>query len=118
MKSAFTLSVLVSGVLAAAAPFQLVISGSQSRTNELKDRALVSQGDAFIVAPKGEHGINFTGGDGTLGLQNGDVGEFFLRLDHISFFHTRSSLTIESQSTLVLTATSTSRAPTALLLVV
>ncbi|KAE8363744.1 hypothetical protein BDV27DRAFT_158523 [Aspergillus caelatus] len=73
MKSAFTLSALVSGVLAVAAPFQLVISGSHSRTNELNDRALISQGDAFIVAPKGEHGINFTGGDGTLGIQNGDV---------------------------------------------
>ncbi|KAE8402234.1 hypothetical protein BDV37DRAFT_284882 [Aspergillus pseudonomiae] len=73
MKSAFVLSALLSSVLAAAAPFQLVISGSQSRTNELKDRALISQGDAFIVAPKGDHGINFTGGDGTLGIQNGDV---------------------------------------------
>ena len=75
MKSAFVLSALLSSVLAAAAPFQLVISGSQSRTNELKDRALISQGDAFIVAPKGDHGINFTGGDGTLGIQNGDVGK-------------------------------------------
>ncbi|OGM42487.1 hypothetical protein ABOM_008335 [Aspergillus bombycis] len=73
MKSAFILSALASSVLAAAAPFQLVISGSQSRTSELKDRALISQGDAFIVAPQGEHGINFTGGDGTLGIQNGDV---------------------------------------------
>ncbi|KAI9044648.1 uncharacterized protein KD926_011618 [Aspergillus affinis] len=44
-----------------------------SKTNDLKDRALISQGDAFILAPKGEHGSNFTGGDDTLGIENGDV---------------------------------------------
>ncbi|KAJ5579611.1 uncharacterized protein N7459_005596 [Penicillium hispanicum] len=77
MKTAFALSALFSSVLAAAAPasstFQLVISGAQSSASDLQDRALISQGDAFILAPKGEHGINFTGGDGSLGIQNGDV---------------------------------------------
>ncbi|PWY83893.1 hypothetical protein BO94DRAFT_557714 [Aspergillus sclerotioniger CBS 115572] len=77
MKSTFALSALIASVLAAAAPtttpFQLVISRAQSSTTELKGRALISQGDAFIVAPNGDHGINFTGGDGTLGIQNGDV---------------------------------------------
>ena len=80
MKSTFALSALFASVLAAAAPttseFQLVISGAQSRATELNGRALISQGDAFILAPGSEHGINFTGGDGTLGIENGDVGEF------------------------------------------
>ncbi|GLA52953.1 hypothetical protein AnigIFM63604_010035 [Aspergillus niger] len=52
-------------MLAAAAPtsssFQLVIS---SNTDNLNGRALISHG---------EHGINFTGGDGILGIENGDV---------------------------------------------
>ncbi|PYI13645.1 hypothetical protein BO99DRAFT_346934 [Aspergillus violaceofuscus CBS 115571] len=79
MKTAFALSAVISSAFAAAAaassapPFQLLISGAQSRATELKGRALISQGDAFILAPHGEHGINFTGGDGTLGIQNGDV---------------------------------------------
>ncbi|KAI2995934.1 hypothetical protein M752DRAFT_276951 [Aspergillus phoenicis ATCC 13157] len=74
MKTTLALSALISSMLAAAAPtsssFQLVIS---SNTDNLNGRALISQGDAFIVAPSGEHGINFTGGDGTLGIENGDV---------------------------------------------
>ena len=60
-------------MLAAAAPFQLLASSSDSA---IADRALITQGDAFILAAnKGEHGINFVGGDGSLGLQNGDVGK-------------------------------------------
>ncbi|RAK98705.1 uncharacterized protein BO80DRAFT_479140 [Aspergillus ibericus CBS 121593] len=72
MKSAIAFSALIASALAAS-PFQLIISDSQSRTSELQNRALISQGDAFIVAPNGDHGINFVGGDGTLGIQNGDV---------------------------------------------
>ncbi|OJJ95130.1 hypothetical protein ASPACDRAFT_64728 [Aspergillus aculeatus ATCC 16872] len=79
MKTVLALSAVISGAFAAAAvsssasPFQLVISDAQSRATELKGRALISQSDAFILAPAGEHGINFTGGDGSLGIQNGDV---------------------------------------------
>ncbi|RAH64645.1 uncharacterized protein BO66DRAFT_415750 [Aspergillus aculeatinus CBS 121060] len=80
MKTVFALSAVISSAFAAAAaasssasPFELVISNAQSRATELKGRALISQGDAFILAPAGEHGINFTGGNGSLGIQNGDV---------------------------------------------
>lgn len=83
MKTVFALSAVISSAFAAAAAasssaslFELVISNAQSRATELKGRALISQGDAFILAPAGEHGINFTGGNGSLGIQNGDVGEF------------------------------------------
>lgn len=79
MKSFLAISSLVSAALAAATPraldeFQLVITDSVSRTSELQDRALITQGGALIVANKGDHGINFTGGDGSLGIENGDVG--------------------------------------------
>ena len=81
MKTTLALSALISSMLAAAAPtsssFQLVIS---SNTDNLNGRALISQGDAFIVAPSGEHGINFTGGDGTLGIENGDVGKSLMHM--------------------------------------
>ncbi|KAL3248764.1 hypothetical protein ABHI18_011899 [Aspergillus niger] len=62
MKTTLALSALISSMLAAATPtsssFQLVIG---SNTDNLNGRPLISQGDAFIVAPSGEHGINFTG---------------------------------------------------------
>ncbi|KAF4964078.1 hypothetical protein FSARC_7980 [Fusarium sarcochroum] len=70
MKTTFVLSALLSSAL--AAPFQLVVSQSSSKSTELKDRAVVFQSNTLFVADSDRHGVNFNGADGTLSIQNGD----------------------------------------------